>query len=201
MWPPLLEACGGSLEGKRVLDVACNCGGFSLEAAESGADYVLGIDVTPKYIEQANVLKRAFSADNVDFDLISIEDLDPDRVGTFDVVLNFGILYHLENPVLAMKRLSAVATDVMVVETALDRDGGERSSWRMDILEPVEDADRIASTGLWRTGEVCQLFPTGQAVEHLLGFLGFTQVSKLDPPEDIWRPFHDGRRAAYLARR
>jgi 2-polyprenyl-3-methyl-5-hydroxy-6-metoxy-1,4-benzoquinol methylase len=201
VWPPLLDACGGSLEGKRVLDVACNCGGFSLEAVESGAAYVLGIDVTPKYIEQANTLKRALSVDNADFELLSIEELDPERIGTFDVVLNFGILYHLENPVLAMKRLSAVSGDVMVVETALDRDGGDRPSWRMDILEPVEDADRIASTGLWRTDAVCQLFPTAHAVEDLLAFLGFSTVRRLEPPRGIWRPFLDGRRAAYLARR
>ena len=129
-------------------------------AAQSGAQHVLGIDVTPKYIEQANLLKRALSLTNAEFELMAIEDLDPAEVGTFDVVLNFGILYHLENPVLAMKRLADVAASVMLVETAIDRDGGDRPTWRMDILEPVEDEDRVASTGLWRTGQVCQLFPT-----------------------------------------
>ena len=201
IWPALLEACGGSLEGKRVLDVACNCGGVSLEAARSGADYVLGIDVTPKYIEQANTLKRALSVTDVDFDLISIEDLDPERVGTFDVTLNFGLLYHLENPALAMKWLSAVTGNLMVVETALERSRPDQPFWRMDILGPVDDADRIASTGLWRRGEVCQFFPTARAVEELLGFVGFSRVRRLNPPPGIWRPFHDGRRAAYLALR
>ena len=31
-FPALIDEFGGSLEGKRVLDVACNCGGFSVEA-------------------------------------------------------------------------------------------------------------------------------------------------------------------------
>jgi tRNA (mo5U34)-methyltransferase len=200
-WPPLLDVFGGSLQGKRVLDVACNCGGFSTAAAQSGAQHVLGIDITPKYIEQANLLKRALSLTNAEFELMAIEDLDPAEVGTFDVVLNFGILYHLENPVLAMKRLADVAASVMLVETAIDREGGDRPTWRMDILEPVEDEDRVASTGLWRTGQVCQLFPTARAVEDLLAFLGFANVRRLEPPLDVWRPFLDGRRAVYLAQR
>jgi len=200
-WPPLLDVYGGTLEGKRVLDIACNCGGFSIAAAQNGAHHVLGIDVTTKYIEQAELLKRALSLANTEFKLMAIEDLDPADVGTFDVVLNFGILYHLENPVLAMKRVADVTANVMVVETAVYRDEADRAVWRMDVLEPVEDADRIASTGLWRTGQVCQLFPNARAVEDLLAFLGFSDVRRLEPPPDIWRPFLDGRRVVYLAQR
>jgi tRNA (mo5U34)-methyltransferase len=58
-WPPLLEMCGGTLKGRRVLDVACNCGGFSVEAARSGADFVLGTDVVDLYLEQARFVKAA----------------------------------------------------------------------------------------------------------------------------------------------
>lgn len=32
-FPALVDRCGGSLRGRRVLDVACNCGGFSVQAA------------------------------------------------------------------------------------------------------------------------------------------------------------------------
>ncbi|NES68979.1 MAG: methyltransferase type 12, partial [Okeania sp. SIO2D1] len=44
-FPTLRQMFGGSFDGLRILDVACNCGGFSFEAAKSGADYVLGIDL------------------------------------------------------------------------------------------------------------------------------------------------------------
>jgi SAM-dependent methyltransferase len=41
---PVIRHYGGSLEGKRVLDLGCNAGYFSLRAIEAGADFVLGID-------------------------------------------------------------------------------------------------------------------------------------------------------------
>jgi len=67
VWPALLDLCGGSLTGRRVLDVACNCGGFSVEAAKSGAAFVLGIDVVDRYLEQAEFIKRALALENVEF--------------------------------------------------------------------------------------------------------------------------------------
>lgn len=190
VWPRL------DLAGKRVLDVGCNCGGFSIEAERSGASHVLGIDPTPKYIEQAEFLKDVLDPEHVEFRRATVEELAPEE---FDVTLCFGLLYHLENPVGAMRRLAAMTTEVIAIETALAPAGAGQSFWRMDILEPVSDDDRIASTGLWRTERVCQLFPTAKAVTDLMGFLGF-EVERLDPPPGLWRPFYDGRRAVYLAR-
>ena len=196
-WPSLLDACGGSLRGKRVLDVACTCGGFSIEAARSGADYVLGIDVVPKYIEQARLLARVLDLRQLEFKLMPVDEIE----GKFDVVLNFGLLYHLENPVRSMRAIACATAHLMVVETALHRVRPETPLWRMDLLDRVEDDDRVASTGLWRSSRTCQLFPNRKAVEDLLGFLDF-DVTYLSPPRDLeWRPYHDGRRAVFLATR
>src|SRR5918998_5027763 len=41
---PLVQLFGGSLAGKRVLDLGCNAGFWSLAAAQAGCDYVLGVD-------------------------------------------------------------------------------------------------------------------------------------------------------------
>ena len=41
---PVVDLFGGSLKGKRVLDLGCNAGFWSLNAAEAGADFVLGVD-------------------------------------------------------------------------------------------------------------------------------------------------------------
>ena len=104
-FPALLDLYGGSLAGKRVLDVACNCGGFSFEAARAGADRVLGFDVADRYIEQANPIRRALGVDQPEFRVMSIDDVTPEKTGSFDVVLCLGILYHLEDPVGAMRSL------------------------------------------------------------------------------------------------
>jgi predicted RNA methylase len=53
---PLVEHYGGTLEGKRVLDLGCNAGFFSLTAIEAGCDFVLGIDGRQTHIDQANLV-------------------------------------------------------------------------------------------------------------------------------------------------
>jgi len=196
-WPALLEACGGTLKGRRVLDIACNCGGFSVEAARSGADYVLGVDIVPRYIEQARLLSRALELPQLDFKVMSLDEIE----GEFDVVLNFGLIYHLENPVASMRRVAAATTEVMIVETALHTTKTDTAFWRMDLLDPVTPDERVATTGLWRSSRICQLFPNRKAVEDLLGFFGF-DVRYLEPPPELERPeYHDGRRAVFVATR
>jgi 2-polyprenyl-3-methyl-5-hydroxy-6-metoxy-1,4-benzoquinol methylase len=55
----------------------------------------------------------------VEFRSLDIEKLDSDDIGQFDVMFCFGILYHLENPVLAMKKLANVSSDIMLVTPRL----------------------------------------------------------------------------------
>ena len=70
-FPPLLGEYGGSLDGLAVLDVACNCGGFSFEAARHGASRVLGFDIVPRYLEQAQLIRRALELEQTEFRLLS----------------------------------------------------------------------------------------------------------------------------------
>ena len=47
-----------------------------------------------------------------DFMTLDLRDL-----GTFDVVLYLGVLYHMENPLEALKRVSEVPNELAVIET------------------------------------------------------------------------------------
>jgi tRNA (mo5U34)-methyltransferase len=44
--------------------------------------------------------------------------LDPKKLGTFDIALFLGVLYHLEDPLRALKHLSALTGEVAIIETA-----------------------------------------------------------------------------------
>ncbi len=44
-------------------------------------------------------------------------EVDLNEVGTFDVVLYLGVLYHMENPLEALKRVAAVTGEVAIIET------------------------------------------------------------------------------------
>jgi tRNA (mo5U34)-methyltransferase len=202
-FPSLLQACGGSLKGQRVLDVGCNCGGFSVKAAEYGAEYVLGIDVVDRYLEQANFIKHALELDQVEFKKLALEDLNESGADKYDITFCFGVLYHLENPILSMKNLSSVTQRMMVVDTRIARFPLSRHPiWLMNF--PVvtgQDPENI-STSLWRTEKTCQFLPNARAVVEMLRFLGFPNVTRLRPKQrNLETRYYVGRRATFLATR
>jgi len=213
-FPTLMQACGGSLQGKRVLDVACNCGGFSVKAAKYSAEYVLGIDLMDHYIEQANLIKNALELEQVEFKTMSVENLDESVVGLFDVTFCFGILYHFENPILAMKRLASVTKGMMLIDTTVIptksyinrfirpfiKDFINKPLWEMGFPGISKKDAKSASTSLWRAEKsVAELIPNEEAVVELLKFLGFSQVGKIAPKEGLEQRYYNGLRATFLA--
>lgn len=201
-WPAMLEMCGGSLAGRRVLDVGANCGGFTLQAVRDGAEQALGIDVADHYIEQAQFLKEALEVDEVEFRKMAIDELEPELVGSFDVSLCLGVLYHLENPVLEMRKLAAVTRRLMVVDSQLDTRRPNAPYWRMNIAGATGRDPKGASTSLWRSEQpACQFLPTSAAVKMLLEFLGFPTVVQLEPTDELSERYLTGRRATFIATR
>jgi 2-polyprenyl-3-methyl-5-hydroxy-6-metoxy-1,4-benzoquinol methylase len=199
-WPALLEICGGSLEGRRVIDVACSCGGFSIEAAKSGAEYVLGVDVVDRYIEQANLVRRALGIGNVEFRQLAIEELDPSALGRFDVAFCFGLLYNVENPVLAMRKLAEVTESVMLVDTTLDPARPDEPYWRMSFMQGVSSKSKHPTTLFASEGRF-GFRPTARAVESLLKRLGFPRVEQLALGPNLEQRYYDGERATFIASR
>lgn len=201
-FPELLKICGGSLEGKRVIDVACNSGGFSVEAAKRGAEYVLGFDVADRYLDQANFIKRALGMNQIEFKKMAMEDCDEQQIGMFDIAFCFGILYHLENPVYAMKKLASVTREIMVVDaTVIKTPLSRHSMWKMNVPRVV-DSDDKSTTALWRTEKRCQFKPNVRAVIDLLDVLGFSQVDIIKPRQkNLEFRYYRGKRVTFLARR
>lgn len=207
LWPHMLEAHGGSLAGLRVLDIACNCGGFAIEAARAGAAEVVGIDVDPHYIRQAEFIRDALGYDNVSYRVARLEDLDIAETGSFDVVFFFGILYHLADPVGALTRISALARDMIVVDTSMLRfryvdNLVKWPLWRMKVVPAMRDSDHDITTGRWRTAASAQFYPNQVAVRELLHFAGFDGVELLKPTSpDLERRYYQGKRATFVARK
>ena len=119
--PYLLHSQNGALRGKKVLDIACNSGFWSIQCALLGAD-VVGFDGRPELIEQANLIRRIVGLSNVQFRALDYWDMSPQTLGgTFDIVLNLGILYHLPKPLEALESTIRMAKDVVLLDTELWR--------------------------------------------------------------------------------
>lgn len=101
------------LGGKRVLDIGTWDGWFAMEMERRGAE-VVAIDrwENPRFFEIHDLL-----GSRVEYRQLSVYDLDPNKLGYFDIVLFMGVLYHLKHPLLALERVCSVAKDLVAVES------------------------------------------------------------------------------------
>lgn len=104
------------LSGWEVLDIGCNAGFYSLELAKRGAR-VLGIDVDPHYLRQAEWVTRQYGLeDQIELRQMQVYDLAHlDR--QFDLIWYMGVLYHLRYPLLSLDIISLKVRKMLVFQT------------------------------------------------------------------------------------
>jgi len=88
------------MAGKKLLDIGSNVGHNSIHAAIKYHLACTGIDLVPRHLE----ISRFFA----ELTHVPIEFLEGNaetfsRPGEFDVILHFGTLYHLPNPLLSLQ--------------------------------------------------------------------------------------------------
>ena len=109
----LLPKLSNSNDFKVALDAGCGVGYFSRYLADLGLQ-VVGIDVRPNNISEA--LQRH---PDIKFVTQDVEDSAVKELGVFDLVLCFGLLYHMENPFLAIRNLCALTKSVLIIESMI----------------------------------------------------------------------------------
>lgn len=118
---PVLTLCDlaelpHDLTGKRVLDVGPWNGCFSFECERRGAAEVVAFGLENPRHSGFNQIKKLLGS-RVEYVQGSVYTLSPEQVGTFDVILFFGVLYHLRYPLLAVDRLRTVSRGELYIET------------------------------------------------------------------------------------
>jgi SAM-dependent methyltransferase len=101
------------LKGKRVLDIGCGSGLFSLAARRLGAR-VHSFDIDDKSVECARRLRNMYCPDDVDWTIEQGSALDEEylrSLGSFDVVYSWGVLHHTGAMWVAIKNAQAVVAD------------------------------------------------------------------------------------------
>jgi tRNA (mo5U34)-methyltransferase len=159
------------LTGKSVLDIGTTNGAMAFEAERRGATDVTAVDISDEnhygFRRIANLLQS-----KVIFRQASIYDLPSILGRTFDVVVFWGVLYHLRHPLLALDALRQVCSDACYLESAiytppsnlqdrvakfhrLDDLAGDGTNWWSPSVETTEDWCRSAGF----TFELQQLMP------------------------------------------
>jgi tRNA (mo5U34)-methyltransferase len=124
-----------NLQGMTVLDIGAWDGFFSFEAERRGASRVLATD---SFVWEGKgrgskagfeLARRALHSTVEDMN-VDVLDLSPETVGTFDLVLFLGVLYHMRHPLLALEKVYSVTRDLVIVETHVDLLGCEWPAMR-----------------------------------------------------------------------
>jgi tRNA (mo5U34)-methyltransferase len=170
-----------SLKGLSVLDIGAWDGFFSFECERRGASRVVAAD---HYSWSAagwgtkagfQLAREALESRVEDVD-IDVMDLSAERVGTFDLVLFLGVLYHLRHPLLALERVASVTRRTLILETVIDMVGVRRPAV---AFYPDRELNNDP-TNWWG--------PNVPAVRGMLASVGFTDVRTVaEPPRAIYR--------------
>jgi len=167
-----------SLDGLSVLDIGAWDGFFSFEAERRDAKRVVAYDLTPEDYFGFATAKELLGS-KVEYIQGSVYELTRKVVGTFDVVLFVGVLYHLRYPLLALDRIHDVCDGYVLLEThCLDNcvllDGGQTTT--LQSIDP-----RLSRIPLYRfypanelNGDYSNWFsPNRRAIEEGLRTAGF----------------------------
>lgn len=186
--PHLVKAVGGSLRGKRVLDIACNSGFWSVQCALMGAE-VVGFDARPELIEQANLIKSIVGCQDLRFQVLDFWDMSAATLSNeFDIVLNLGILYHLSDPLQALRRTLAMAREYVLLDTEVypSSDSIVKLRW--------EEPDYIRSAA--RSGIV--VIPSKSAIELMLKELAAHAWYEIPMRHEMPQDYREHRRTSWL---
>lgn len=176
------------LRGKTVLDVGAWDGLYSFEAERRGAKRVLATDHfcwsgTGWGSRSGFDLAHRLLSSKVDARDIDIPDLSPESVGTFDVVLFLGVLYHLKEPLSALERVASVTDGMLILETLADL-----TFMRQPALSFHGGRSQpFALYRHWRRDPTTWFAPNEAAVVAMLEQVGFKKIVRVFPAVGLWR--------------
>ena len=150
------------LSGKRVLDIGAYNGCFSFECERRGAGEVIAYSLENPNESGFNKLKSLLNS-KVSYVQGSVYYLSPEQLGLFDVILFFGVLYHLRYPLLAIDRIRTVSKGLVFIETHFVNN-------RFLVRKPFTFIGRLLglsllfkTTPIWRQYRGYELHPQDQS--------------------------------------
>jgi tRNA (mo5U34)-methyltransferase len=196
----------GSHSRKTAIDLACHEGWFAQHVARRGFE-VVGVDARADHVADATLVAQACGITNARFRTADVHSLLPGRDGRHDLVLCLGLLYHLENPVGALRTARALTADggLCVIETQIAPGlSGNLDYGHHTFVKPmqgsfaiVDESDETHGPETSTTG-IC-LVPSLDALQWILRKVGFANIGVLAPPADAYEQLRFGKRVMVVA--
>lgn len=203
----LAEHYPGGVNTKTAVDLACHQGYFSIHLANAGVESVLSVDARSEHIEDTQLISRVMGHDNIKPLLSDVHLLDTEALGLHDIVLCLGLIYHLENPIGALRKARALCKDVCIIETQVVPGMSGNVDWgNYQFVKPLHGVFGIIDE-TWETHApeasitgIC-LAPSTEGLLWILRNIGFSRVELLTPPDGAYEQLKFGKRimvAAYV---
>lgn len=196
---------GSDSDRSSALDLASHEGFFSAELSRHFKS-VRGLDIRPESLEAARLITRALGITNVVYEQADLTKIDFDERLKSDFVLLYGLLYHLENPVQALRLASQFSRKHILIETQI---------FPYDVSGRLEDGNykwQRAVEGVFslsvdyaerREGGSTDiaLVPSLNAIIFLLRNFGFETIEVLPSGPDDYEQFSRGSRVVVYGRK
>lgn len=206
----MLDAClgerlGENRAGLSALDMASHQGWFAVNLAKSGFGSVLGVDARDSHVDDSRLIASVYGLDGLEFRQGDVHALTADDTGQFDLVLMFGLLYHLENPVGALRTCRELCRGLCVIETQVvpglagyvDYGSYQYVKKLEGSFGIVDETEETHGPEASTTG-IC-LVPSLDALVWILRKVGFSKVDVLHPPEDAYEQLKYHKRVMVAA--
>jgi len=203
----IIEENRDVLQGARVLDIASHDGRWSFAALQSGAQYVMGIEGRGHLVDNAN---KTFADNHIEKSRFSFLEADAhealhDGVGSFDVVMCLGFLYHTLRYVELFSGIRATGAHHLIIDTriSLDDDPVIHIYGNPVERESMAVEDRYSYQGKTLAGS-----PSLSALKRILDTYGYDIAVQTDWPRILrehsgpgigGRKYRTGERVTLLA--
>jgi tRNA (mo5U34)-methyltransferase len=148
------------MRGMRVLEIGPADGYFTKAISSCGAT-VVAIDYAAKDHYGFDVMEK-LSGQTYNFHQCNLLDINASALGTFDLIICLGVLYHLPDPVRGIWKLSTIPTKKLILETVVSNKYGDQCvAEYLHGISPNGDY-----TNFWA--------PTPKCCEMILLDVGFT---------------------------
>jgi len=178
----MIEEYRDVLKGARVLDIASHDGRWSFAALDAGAAYVTGIEGRDYLVQNANTsfANKGIDASRFNFINGDAHDVLTEGVGTFDVVMCLGFIYHTLRYVELFAGIRKTGARHVLIDTRVTLD----DSPVIKIYDqPVEKESMAVEDRFSYKGKSLAGSPSMSALELMLNTNGYEVTAQTD-----WSP-------------